>query len=363
MITLTDGRAELYQWDTGRVLNVPPECTQVHYSNKVFGRSLDVEAVDGKAIVPDVLLQSDKDIFVWAFVGSPENGYTKISKTFKVNRRSKPNDYVFTPTEQITLEELSKRLDIIEDSVNPEIIKETVDSYISENPPEESDPTVPDWAKAESKPEYASSEIKGLDEDLNKLSSDLKKDFGKSLSDLSEHLINSLKPRLYPPSIPRFSAFYETIFEIRDDTRNNGMSESFNVFIDDVFVGNRTSNGVEAVIDIYPYIDGLSIGYHKVTATALGGGFGIEFRESEKSGFAWYLKESESGTLAVKLKSDKTSETVIIDGEYDTITINGIDGLTDAVNSVIRNDDNSITFNYEASEDMDIIIHYTIRVL
>ena len=97
MLTLNDGRIELYQWDTGRKLSVAVECTQVHYSNKVFGRSIDVDVVDGVAIIPDILLQTDKELTAWAFVGTPENGYTKISKTFKVNRRNKPADYVFTP--------------------------------------------------------------------------------------------------------------------------------------------------------------------------------------------------------------------------------------------------------------------------
>ena len=106
MLTLNDGRAELWQWDTGRTLAVDADCSQVHFSNKVFGRSIDVDVVDGAAIIPDILLQSDNDLNVWAFSGTAENGYTKISKTFKVNRRNKPADYVFTPTEQTTLAEL-----------------------------------------------------------------------------------------------------------------------------------------------------------------------------------------------------------------------------------------------------------------
>lgn len=105
MLTLYDGRSELWQWDTGRTLAVDADCSQVHFSNKVFGRSIDVDVVDGVAIIPDILLQTDKDLNVWAFVGTAENGYTKISKTFKVNRRNKPADYVFTPQEQITLKD------------------------------------------------------------------------------------------------------------------------------------------------------------------------------------------------------------------------------------------------------------------
>ena len=105
MLTLNDGRSELWQWDTGRTLAVDADCSQVHFSNKVFGRSIDVNVADGVAIIPDVLLQTDKDLNVWAFVGTAENGYTKISKTFKVNRRNKPADYVFTPQEQILLKD------------------------------------------------------------------------------------------------------------------------------------------------------------------------------------------------------------------------------------------------------------------
>lgn len=107
MLTLNDGRSELWQWDTGRTLTVDADCSQVHFSNKVLGRSIDVDVVGGVAIIPDVLLQTDKDLNVWAFVGTAENGYTKISKTFKVNRRNKPADYVFTPVEQTTIDEIA----------------------------------------------------------------------------------------------------------------------------------------------------------------------------------------------------------------------------------------------------------------
>ena len=135
MLTLNDGRSELWQWDTGRTLTVDADCSQVHFSNKVFGRSIDVDVVDGVAIVPDILLQTDKDLNVWAFVGTAENGYTKISKTFNVNRRNKPADYVFTPPDQTTLGELVERLDKIEESQDPDAIKNAVEDYLEQNPP------------------------------------------------------------------------------------------------------------------------------------------------------------------------------------------------------------------------------------
>ena len=136
MLTLNDGRSELWQWDTGRTLTVDTDCSQVHFSNKVFGRSIDVNVADGVAIIPDVLLQTDKDLNVWAFSGTAENGYTKISKTFKVNRRNKPADYVFTPPDQTSLEEIKERVSHLESMQDPGAIKNAVADYLEKNPVE-----------------------------------------------------------------------------------------------------------------------------------------------------------------------------------------------------------------------------------
>lgn len=136
MLELNDGRSELWQWDTGRTLIVDTDCSQVHFSNKVFGRSIDVNVADGVAIIPDVLLQTDKDLNVWAFTGTAENGYTKISKTFKVNRRNKPADYVFTPPDQTSLEEIKERVSYLESMQDPGAIKNAVEDYLERNPVE-----------------------------------------------------------------------------------------------------------------------------------------------------------------------------------------------------------------------------------
>ena len=136
MLELNDGRPELWQWDTGRTLTVDADCSQVHFSNKVFGRSIDVNVADGVAIIPDVLLQTDNDLNVWAFSGTAENGYTKISKTFKVNRRNKPADYVFTPPDQTSLEEIKERVSYLESMQDPGAIKNAVEDYLEKNPVE-----------------------------------------------------------------------------------------------------------------------------------------------------------------------------------------------------------------------------------
>ena len=136
MLTLNDGRSELWQWDTGRKLTVDADCSQVHFSNKVFGRSIDVDVVDGVSIIPDILLQTDKELTAWAFVGTTENGYTKISKVFKVNRRNKPADYVFTPPDQTSLEEIKEKVEYLESVQDPDAIKNAVEDYLEQNPVE-----------------------------------------------------------------------------------------------------------------------------------------------------------------------------------------------------------------------------------
>lgn len=171
MMTLNDGRSELWQWDTSRKLSVDADCTQVHFSNKVFGRSIDVDVVDGVAIIPDILLQTEKEITAWAFVGTAENGYTKISKIFKVNKRNKPADYVFTQTDQTTLGKILDRIEDLENrpsvDVSEEDIQNAVNDYLDRNPVsvEEKDPTVPEWAKQPNKPSYTAQEVGALPAD------------------------------------------------------------------------------------------------------------------------------------------------------------------------------------------------------
>lgn len=111
IIKLEDGRSELYQWDTGRKVVIDDESIKrVHYQNRFYGRTIDVDVSGGFAIIPDQLLQSFAPLVVFAWAGSDEDGYTKIEKTFKVNKRNKPSDYVFTPTDQKTLDGLQKQI-------------------------------------------------------------------------------------------------------------------------------------------------------------------------------------------------------------------------------------------------------------
>lgn len=110
-IKLADGRGELYQWDTGRKVVIDDETIkQVHYQNRFYGRTIDVDVSNGTAIIPDQLLQSFAPLVVFAWAGSTEDGYTKIEKTFEIHKRNKPADYVFTPVDQKTLDDLQKQI-------------------------------------------------------------------------------------------------------------------------------------------------------------------------------------------------------------------------------------------------------------
>lgn len=110
-INLEDGRKELFQWDTGRTLDIEdPSIEQVHFSNSRFGTAIVVTVENGLATIPDELLQTPKQLHVWAFVGGGQCGYTKIERVFSVAPRNKPANYVHTPVKQDSLYALRKDL-------------------------------------------------------------------------------------------------------------------------------------------------------------------------------------------------------------------------------------------------------------
>ena len=108
-IKLADGRNELWQWDTGRKVVFDDETVkQAHFQkhSSGYGRTIDVDVEDGAAKIPDELLQAALPLTVYAYVGEESDGYTKIERVFTVKPRKRPAEYVFTPTEQLTLRQL-----------------------------------------------------------------------------------------------------------------------------------------------------------------------------------------------------------------------------------------------------------------
>ena len=108
-ITLADGRGALWQWDTGRRVKITDGAgvKQIHYQNRCFGCSVDVDVEDGgAAIIPDELLQDWHPLTAYAYVTDDAGGYTKVQVDFAVHKRAKPADYVYTPTEHAGFDRL-----------------------------------------------------------------------------------------------------------------------------------------------------------------------------------------------------------------------------------------------------------------
>lgn len=110
-ITIADGRGALWQWDTGRRLRVGSGVDQIHYQNRVLGRSVDVGVgADGTAIIPDELLQDWHTLTAYAYVTDDTGAYTMVQQDFAVHKRAKPAGYVYTPTDQMTLQTIQRQI-------------------------------------------------------------------------------------------------------------------------------------------------------------------------------------------------------------------------------------------------------------
>ena len=110
-ITLDDGRTELWQWDTGRKIVVDDKSvSEVHYSKYSSTQAITREVINGKAEIPNFLLQDTHAVTVYAYAGSVENGYTMAEKTFNVVKKPKPANYVETEEDKAILSKLKEEI-------------------------------------------------------------------------------------------------------------------------------------------------------------------------------------------------------------------------------------------------------------
>jgi hypothetical protein len=115
VLKLKDGRKELYQWDVGVVADVTIDnVDEVHFANLRFGKAFNVEVKNKTVKIPTEVLQSGADVFCWAFVRGENGGYTKKEQTLNVEKRPRPADYVFEPTEILSWETLKKQVENLE---------------------------------------------------------------------------------------------------------------------------------------------------------------------------------------------------------------------------------------------------------
>lgn len=110
-ITIADRRGALWQWDTGRRLRVGSGVEQIHYQNRALGCSVDVDVgADGTAIIPDELLQDCHTLTAYVYVTDDTGAYTMEQQDFIVHKRAKPAGYVYTPTDQMTLQTIQRQI-------------------------------------------------------------------------------------------------------------------------------------------------------------------------------------------------------------------------------------------------------------
>lgn len=160
----------LYQWDINRQLLIDSadlgsdfviHCCYTEDSNAPV-----VEPIfDGDKVlvnIPNILLQRHGNLHIYVVV----EGDTVYDTTFYVMARPKPDDYVYTETEILSYESLSKRMDEFEkNGVSEEKLSKAIEEYLDANPVTETDPTVSDWAKESEKPKYTAKEVGALSQD------------------------------------------------------------------------------------------------------------------------------------------------------------------------------------------------------
>ena len=156
---IEDGREKFYQWDLNRRILVEDDSiTQVHFANAATTTAYVVSVSAGMANVPNIILQQNFDIKVYGY----DKEFTKFEKTFEVEKRSKPQDYVYTETEILNYETLANEIKEVKENIGA-----SIQDYLKENPVSVD---LSDYAKKEDIPstaglateEYVNNKVQGL---------------------------------------------------------------------------------------------------------------------------------------------------------------------------------------------------------
>jgi hypothetical protein len=94
---------DLYQWDTGRSVDVTTAgATHAHFANVGDSKAPSIKLVDSRAKIPDYLLQTGKQLCVYAV----KDGVTIEKKIFSVKKRERPENYVYDEDQRNFIYEL-----------------------------------------------------------------------------------------------------------------------------------------------------------------------------------------------------------------------------------------------------------------
>lgn len=91
----------LNQWDTGRSVKVT-DASHVHFANQGDSKAVIMELVDSQALIPNYLLQTGKQLCVYAVKG----GVTIERAVFSVKKRERPENYVYDDDQRNYIYEL-----------------------------------------------------------------------------------------------------------------------------------------------------------------------------------------------------------------------------------------------------------------
>lgn len=107
---LSNGLDHVYQWDQHIVLTItePEDVPEVHF--KWGGKGVPLPVTNQQVEIPPELMQMPHDIVLWAYTPDHTMDMAKIP----LETRPKPADYVYTPTEIKTWEELDERIEALE---------------------------------------------------------------------------------------------------------------------------------------------------------------------------------------------------------------------------------------------------------
>lgn len=130
MFAIANDRKSLWQWDLNQQLTVAGDCTEVHYLDRGAPSTLTVAVKDGKADIPNILLQKAGRLVVYAYIIDAQDHHTKVCETFGIAPRPKPAEYVYTETEVKTWSDLQSQIGDLANLVTEE--KENLVAAINE---------------------------------------------------------------------------------------------------------------------------------------------------------------------------------------------------------------------------------------
>ena len=139
MISLVGG--ELYQWDTGRIVRVISDenvkVHEVHFSTKRMNYAyvLKTYTENGATYcaIPNIILQQSNRILCYEVCENSDGEETIANTYFDIIKRNRPEDYVYTEQEKITIEDLANRITILENkTVTDDHINSLIDAKFGE---------------------------------------------------------------------------------------------------------------------------------------------------------------------------------------------------------------------------------------